>query len=279
MEQKQPIFVAYTRVSTEGQGLGLQGQMRVINNRIKEYDGKLIAPAFKDKISGKENEDNRPGLKDAIELCQVTGATLIVQALDRLSRDLYDCTRICFKMGIKVIACDLSDDIMSDSSLFGFFAGRAQSEREKQAGRVRRAVATMKETHLPTMAQLHAEGRDEEAEAYWKANKSPRSRVSYQDWVRKGFKLGTPHDFTESEIKSATEARAASAGLNEKRNNAAVKAIRAYLADPANDRTLRAIEAHLKALNIQSPKGTQDEPKYYGFKSIDNLCKKHGITR
>lgn len=278
MEQKQPIFVAYTRVSTDGQGLGLQGQMRVINNRLKEYEGKLIAPAFEDKISGKEDESKRPGLNDAINLCKVTGATLIVQALDRLSRDLSDCSRICFKMGIKVVACDMSEEAMNNPAIFGFYAGIAQTEREKQAGRVRRAVAELKAKHLPTMAQLHAEGRDEEAEAYWKANKSPRSRVSYQDWVRKGFQLGTPHDFTAEEASRAIATRQERATGNV-RNEAAVEAIRAYLADPANDRTLRAIEAHLKALNIQSPRGTQDEPKYYGFKSIDNLCKKHGITR
>lgn len=277
MKENQKMYVPYLRVSTRGQGLGLQGQMNVIEKYVATCGGSIICEPYVDKVSGQYDEQEREGLNQAINYCKVTGATLIVQALDRLSRDLSDSARICFKEGIKVYACDMTEESMSDAVVFGVFAGIAQREREKIAGRVQRGVSILKDKHLPTMAQLHAEGKDDEAEAYWLANKSPRSRVTYQDWIRKGFKLGTPREFTADEAQRASAVRTESA--DNLRNRTACDAIKKYLENADNDRTLRAIADHLKAMKIMSPRGTADNPKYYGYKSIDNLCKRYGIER
>ncbi len=272
------MFVAYRRVSTDGQGLGLEGQLEVIRKHVEECGGVIIEDSFKDKVSGKYDEKHREGLNDAIEYCKVSGATLIVQALDRLSRKMSDCARICFDEGIKVVACDMTEESMSNKVVFGVYAGIAQQEREKIAGRVQRAVSLLKDIHLPIMAQFHAEGKDEEGEAYWMAKKSPRSKVTYQDWVRKGFKMGTPHAFTSEDSAKAAQAKKESAEDNV-RNKAAVTAIKRYLENADNDRTLRAIASYLESKKIMSPRGTDSNPKYYGYKSIDNLCKKYGIAR
>jgi DNA invertase Pin-like site-specific DNA recombinase len=80
-------FVAYARVSTDKQGrsgLGLDAQQSTIMAHIGPQDA-LLAPIMVEIESGKRND--RPVLAAALERCKLTGATLLVAKLDRLSRD------------------------------------------------------------------------------------------------------------------------------------------------------------------------------------------------
>ena len=82
-------FVCYYRVSTTQQGisgLGLDAQQESVRNHIGAVQGTIVAE-FTEVESGKVNE--RPILNQAIEMCRVTGATLLVAKLDRLSRNLH----------------------------------------------------------------------------------------------------------------------------------------------------------------------------------------------
>ena len=80
-------FVAYFRVSTARQGrsgLGLAAQRAAVNDLIAANGTKLISE-FQEVESGKDRD--RPKLAAALDHCRVTGATLVVAKMDRLSRE------------------------------------------------------------------------------------------------------------------------------------------------------------------------------------------------
>jgi len=86
-------YVGYYRVSTEKQGksgLGLEAQQTAVEAFIAnkgDADAKLVA-SFTEVESGKRS-DNRPELTKALEHARLTGATLLIAKLDRLSRDAH----------------------------------------------------------------------------------------------------------------------------------------------------------------------------------------------
>ena len=80
-------YVTYHRVSTTKQGvsgLGLESQQQVVSGYLNANGGKLIAE-FTEVMSGKKND--RPQLEKALRECRLTGATLLIAKLDRLSRN------------------------------------------------------------------------------------------------------------------------------------------------------------------------------------------------
>ena len=80
-------FVAYERVSTARQGasgLGLEAQRQAIDG-FAALKGADALARFTEVESGKN--PNRPELTAAIRLARLTGATLIIAKLDRLSRN------------------------------------------------------------------------------------------------------------------------------------------------------------------------------------------------
>lgn len=138
----QPIkYVAYLRVSTARQGrsgLGLEAQREAVRQFVVSRGGKIIAPEFVEVESGKRND--RPELAKALKRCRVTGATLVVAKLDRLSRNagflmtLRD-SRVAF------VAADLPD---ANTMTVGVMASVAQHEREAISIRTKAALAAAK---------------------------------------------------------------------------------------------------------------------------------------
>jgi DNA invertase Pin-like site-specific DNA recombinase len=81
-------FVAYYRVSTPRQGrsgLGLDAQRTAVREYLNGGDWRLIAE-FVEVESGKRKD--RPKLTEALNLCRVYGATLLIAKLDRLARNV-----------------------------------------------------------------------------------------------------------------------------------------------------------------------------------------------
>jgi DNA invertase Pin-like site-specific DNA recombinase len=132
-------FISYSRVSTAGQGLGLEAQQSIIAEYVSQAGG-VILDTISEKESGKETI-NRPGLQRAIDECKRTGATLIVAKLDRLSRDVADVFAIKKQKGLTFEVCDMD---AHDTLLLGIFATLAQKERELISRRTREALATLK---------------------------------------------------------------------------------------------------------------------------------------
>lgn len=99
-------FVAYMRVSTLRQGisgLGLDAQKKAISDYLNGGTWDLLEE-FVEIESGKV--DNRQELNKALHLCRMTGATLVIAKLDRLSRDLHFISSIQ-KSNIEFVACDM----------------------------------------------------------------------------------------------------------------------------------------------------------------------------
>lgn len=141
MTNAQGRFVAYLRVSTDRQGksgLGLEAQREAVRRYVAGKGGEIIGPEYVEVESGKR--DDRPELGRALKQCRLTGATLIVAKLDRLSRNA------AFLMtlrdsGAEFIAADLPE---ANTMTVGVMALVAQHEREAISVRTRSALAAAK---------------------------------------------------------------------------------------------------------------------------------------
>ena len=134
-------FVSYLRVSTARQGksgLGLDAQREAVRQFVTSRAGRIIAPEFVEVESGKR--DDRPELVKALKRCRLTGATLVVAKLDRLSRNA------AFLMtlrdsGVQFVAADLPE---ANTMTVGVMAVVAQHEREAISQRTGAAFAAAK---------------------------------------------------------------------------------------------------------------------------------------
>lgn len=133
-------YVAYYRVSTRKQGLGLDAQQTTVQQYIANHGGTCIAE-YSEKESGKgSNVKNRVQLWAALDECKRTGATLILAKLDRLARDVVFTMTIC-NSGVDIVFCDLPQ---VNTMVLGIFATVAQYERELCSDRTRKALAERK---------------------------------------------------------------------------------------------------------------------------------------
>lgn len=131
-------YVAYYRVSTKRQNLGLDAQRNTVLNYISSVNGNLIY-SFEEKESGKNND--RVELLKAIDYCKTNNATLIIAKLDRLSRNV----SFIFALkdaNIKFYCCDLPE---CNTLTLGIFATIAQSERETISSRTKLALKAKKD--------------------------------------------------------------------------------------------------------------------------------------
>ena len=133
-------FVAYERVSTARQGrsgLGLEAQRHAID-RFAEQSGAAVAARFTEVGSGKRSD--RPELTKALHLAKVTGATLVIAKLDRLSRNAAFLLTLR-DSGVRFLAVDLPQ---ANDLTVGIMALVAQQEREAISRRTKEALAAAK---------------------------------------------------------------------------------------------------------------------------------------
>jgi DNA invertase Pin-like site-specific DNA recombinase len=138
MLARKQKFVAYLRVSTARQGrsgLGLEAQREAIGQFVSTRAGAILSPEFVEVESG--NKNNRPELTKAIKRCRLTGATLVVAKLDRLSRDAAFLMTLQ-KGNVAFVAADLPD---ANTMTVGVMATVAQYEREAISARTKAALA------------------------------------------------------------------------------------------------------------------------------------------
>src|SRR4051812_42979859 len=101
-------FVAYFRVSTEKQGrsgLGLDAQRKAVSDYLNGGNWDLIGE-YVEVESGKV--DKRPELEAALAKCELTGATLVVAKLDRLSRNVAFLAALQ-ECGTRFVAADMPE--------------------------------------------------------------------------------------------------------------------------------------------------------------------------
>ena len=130
-------IIGYDRVSTARQGasgLGLEAQRQAIEAYAAQRGANLIA-RFTEVESGR-NAD-RPELKKALHLAKVTGATLVIAKLDRLSRNAAFLLTLR-DSGVRFSAVDLPE---ANDLTVGIMALVAQQEREATSKRTKEALS------------------------------------------------------------------------------------------------------------------------------------------
>jgi DNA invertase Pin-like site-specific DNA recombinase len=98
-------FISYLRVSTAKQGasgLGMAAQRKAVEDYLNGGRWKLIAECVEVE-SGKKS--NRPKLAEALRLCRLHGATLIIAKIDRLARNVAFISNL-MESGVEFVAVD-----------------------------------------------------------------------------------------------------------------------------------------------------------------------------
>lgn len=132
--------VAYYRVSTEGQGrsgLGLEAQREAVA-KFCQSRGWKIAAEFTEVESGRRHD--RPELAAAMHRAKVTGATLVIAKLDRLSRSAAFLTALQ-EAGTPFVAADMPE---ACETTVGILAVIARAERKAISKRTKEALAAAK---------------------------------------------------------------------------------------------------------------------------------------
>lgn len=154
-------YIAYYRVSTKKQGLGLEAQQTIVSAYIKSNGGTLISE-YSEKESGKETT-HRQELSEAIAECKRTKSTLIVAKLDRLSRDVADTFKLFKEMRNNIVVCNQD---VSDTLTLGVFSALAQKERELISKRTKEALAELKAKGVK-LGNPNLNNGTEEAKTLW----------------------------------------------------------------------------------------------------------------
>ncbi|CAN5199629.1 recombinase family protein [soil metagenome] len=133
--------VAYYRVSTAAQGrsgLGLDAQRGAVETLCASRGWEIVAPPFTEVESGKRAD--RPELLKALHRAKVTGATLVVAKLDRLSRNVAFLAALQ-DSGAKFIAADMPE---ANELTVHIMAAVAQAERKAISKRTTEALQAAK---------------------------------------------------------------------------------------------------------------------------------------
>ena len=133
-------YISYLRVSTakqERSGLGLEAQRAAVATYLNGGSWTLLSE-FVESESGKHND--RVQLAAAMKMCRMTGSTLVIAKLDRLSRNA------AFLIGLKDAGVDfVAADMPNANKLtVGIMALVAEQERDAISRRTKDALAAAK---------------------------------------------------------------------------------------------------------------------------------------
>ena len=134
-------FVIYRRCSTNRQfqsGLGLDAQSESVRRYLSTKPDAVVLGDFVEAESGKN--DDRPILRQAVDLCRKESATLLVSKIDRLSRSL----RLIMMLEQYRVPFIAADNPEMNELVCHILVALAQSERKTIAARVRDALRQAK---------------------------------------------------------------------------------------------------------------------------------------
>ena len=101
-------FISYLRVSTARQGasgLGLEAQREAVSRYLNGGNWTLVHEIVEVE-SGKRND--RPQIAEALRLCRLHKATLVIAKLDRLARNVHFISSL-MESGVDFVACDFPE--------------------------------------------------------------------------------------------------------------------------------------------------------------------------
>jgi DNA invertase Pin-like site-specific DNA recombinase len=200
-------FVGYIRVSTQQQGrsgLGLEAQRAAIYDYVVRVGGEM-RDVFVEIESGKQ--DSRPELNRAIDRAVITGSTLLIAKLDRLSRK----ARFIFEMlahsGVKFVCVDNPN---ADKVNIQFLAIIAEMEGDQISSRTKAALQAAKARGI----KLGRPDRPKELWAPLAKTVHPTLLKAKMDSIRPFFP-----DRTEEELTSITGSQLGAAMGNRTQGN------------------------------------------------------------
>lgn len=134
--------IAYIRVSTRKQSLGLEAQQATLA-RFAEAEGYHLIETFQEMETGKGHDalDRRPQLAASLKAAKQLKAPIIVAKLDRLSRDVHFISGLMVHK-IPFIVAELGAD--ADPFMLHLYAALAEKERRLISQRTRDALAAKK---------------------------------------------------------------------------------------------------------------------------------------
>jgi len=206
-------YVAYYRVSTSKQGingLGMDAQEKAVSTYLDAQDGELI-DSYREVESGKINK--RPELEKALRRCRLTGATLVIAKLDRLSRNA------AFLMALRdseiaFVCCDMPE---ANSLTIGIIACMAEYERQMISERTKAGLAAKKargETWVDLEQLARVRTGDTTAATAARVAASVRRKAEIAEVIRE-----MEQDAGESLSSRAMAARLNDAGYTTSRGN------------------------------------------------------------
>jgi DNA invertase Pin-like site-specific DNA recombinase len=165
---KPNLFVVLLRISTKKSGgadsHGVAAQKRDIELFLSSQHGAEVIAELTEVESGAA--ESRPVLEEALHLCRTNKATLLVQKVDRLSRDLEQLARIVKDKTVPIRVATLPN---ADNFQIHLFGALAAQEREFISIRTRAALASARERGVrlgnPNLAEINR-GRSRTASAF-----------------------------------------------------------------------------------------------------------------
>jgi len=133
-------FISYLRVSTARQGasgLGLEAQREAVSRYLNGGNWTLVQE-FVEVESGKRND--RPAVAEALRLCRLHKATLVIAKLDRLARNVHFISSL-MESGVDFIACDFPE---ANRLTVHILAAVAEHEAAMISARTKAALAAAK---------------------------------------------------------------------------------------------------------------------------------------
>ena len=144
-------IVTYRRVSTQKQGksgLGLDAQEAAIQEFARSREARIVGQ-YTEVESGKTND--RPQLLAALHRAKVTGATLVIAKLDRLSRSA-SFTLTLRDSGVRFVCCDMPE---ANDLTIGVLAVVAQAEAQAISKRTKDALQVARRRIAESGQRLH----------------------------------------------------------------------------------------------------------------------------
>src|SRR5271156_3882676 len=200
-------FISYLRVSTARQGssgLGLEAQRAAVESYLNGGRWKLVDEVVEVE-SGKKAD--RPKLAEALRLCRLHGAQLVIAKLDRLARNVHFVSSL-MESGVDFVAVDFPQ---ANRLTVHILAAVAEHEAVAISARTKAALAAAKargtqlggrRVSAARFAQIAQQGRT--------ASIAVRSRAAA---TRRADRLEAIQDIRAS---GASSLREIASGLNER---------------------------------------------------------------
>ena len=133
----QAKFVIYKRLSKQkqqGNQYGFEAQDHDIAIFLKQYPDAVIISEITETFTGKTLWTQRKGLVKAVELCEQTGATLLVSKIDRLGRHVESVSHLLNRINVKIATMPSATNmVIQIMSVMAEEEARAISMRTKAA--------------------------------------------------------------------------------------------------------------------------------------------------